>query len=79
MIVPSHSRTDTMLQRFNRWRLANRQSLSVSYLLSNTLHALAIADWARQTKLNALVVKTCSLVVQSKVLGRGMARWVYTW
>ena len=68
-----------MLQRFNRWRLANRQSLPLSYLLSHTLQALTIADWTWQTKLNALVVKTCSLVLQSSVLGRGMARWVYTW
>ena len=58
MIVPSHSRTAIMLRRFNRWRLANRESLPLSYLLSNTLQALVIADWAWQTQLNALVVKT---------------------
>ena len=71
-----------MLQRFNLWRLTNRwrgHSLTLSYLLSNTLQALAIADWAWQTKLNALMVKTFLLMVQSRALSVGMARWVYTW
>ena len=68
-----------MLQRFNGWRLANRHSLPLSYLLSTTLQALAIADWSWQTKLNALVVQTFSFVAQSRALGKGMTRWVYTW
>ena len=78
MIVPSHS-CATMLQRFNRWRLANRHSLPLSYLFSNILQALAIAAWASQTKLNALLVKTCSIVVHSRLLKGSMARRGYTW
>ena len=79
MIVPSHSRAPAMLQRFNMWCLANRHSLPLCYLLSTTLQTLAIADWAHQTKLNALMVTTFSLVAQSRALGMGMARWAYTW
>ena len=78
MIVPSHS-CATMLQRFNRWRLANHHSVPLCYLLSNTRQALAIAAWAWQTKLNALIVKTCSVVVHSRLLNRSIARWGYTW
>jgi len=67
-----------MLQRFNRWRLANRHSLALSYLLSNTLRALAIAAWAWQTRLNALMVKTISLVVESRTLDGETAWFAYT-
>ena len=79
MIVPSHSHTPAMLQRFNRWRLANRHSLPLSFLLSTTLQTLAIADWSRQTKLNALVVRTFSLGAQSRALSMVTSRWAYTW
>ena len=68
-----------MLQRFNRWRLANRHSLPLSYLFSNILQALAIAAWASQTKLNALLVKTRSIVVHSRLLKGSMTRRGYTW
>ena len=67
-----------MLQRFNRRRLANRHSLALSYLLSNTLRALAIAAWAWQTRLNALMVKTISLVVESRTLDEETAWFAYT-
>ena len=67
-----------MLQRFNLWRLTNHHSLPLSYLLSNTLEVLAIADWVWQTRLNALMVKTISLVVESRTLSVDTARWAYT-
>ena len=67
-----------MLQRFNQWRLTNRHSLPLSYLLSNTLEVLAVANWAWRTRLNALVVKTISIVVESRTRSVDMDRWVYT-
>ena len=61
------------------WRLADRHSIPISYLLSSTLEVLAIADWAWQTRLNTLLVRTISLVVESRALSVDMARWAYTW
>ena len=68
-----------MLQRFNLWRLANHPSLPLAYLLSNTLEVLAIADWAWQTRLNTLMVKMFSRVVESRAISVDMVRWAYTW
>ena len=58
------------------WRLADRHSIHISYLLSSTLEVLAIADWAWQTRLNALLVRTASLVLESRSLSDDVARGV---
>ena len=76
-----------MLQRTNfsdvppsdLWRLADHHSIPISYLLSSTLEVLAIADWAWQTRLNTLLVRTASLVLESRALSVDMARWAYAW
>ena len=48
----------------------------MAYLLSSTLEVLAIADWAWQTRLNALLVRTASLVLESGSLSDDVARGV---
>ena len=51
----------------------------MDYLLYNTLQVLAIADWAWQARLNTLLVRTISLVVESRALSVDVARLVDTW
>ena len=51
----------------------------MDFLLFNTLEVLAIADWAWQTRLNTLLMRAISLVVEARALSEDVARLIDAW
>ena len=48
------------------WHLTDHDSLHMEYLVLHTWEVIAFADWAWRTRLNTLLVRAISLVVEAR-------------
>ena len=68
---PSHPLHATSLEvvaapSSDTWHLTDHHSLHMEYLVLHTCEVIAFADWAWRTRLNTLLVRAISLVVEAR-------------
>ena len=61
------------------WHLTDHHSLPMEFLVCRTWDAIAVGDWVWQTRLNTLLLKGVSLIVEARALSVDVTSMLATW